>query len=38
LLQHRNEAVKHYNAILAQVNDSPQADEARRHLKEPYRI
>jgi tetratricopeptide (TPR) repeat protein len=38
LLQRRNDAVKHYNAILAQVNDSPQADEARRHLKDPYRI
>ena len=38
LLQRRNEAVKHYNEVLAQVHDSPQADEARRHLKEPYRI
>lgn len=38
LLQRRNDAMKHYNAILAQVNDSPQADEARRYLKEPYRI
>ncbi len=38
LLQRRNDAVKHYNAIIAQVNDSPQADEARKYLKEPYRI
>jgi len=38
LLQRRNDAVKHYNAILAQVNDSPQADQARKYLKDPYRI
>jgi tetratricopeptide (TPR) repeat protein len=38
LLQRRNDAVKHYNSILAQVNDSPQADQARKYLKDPYRI
>ncbi len=38
LLQRRDDAVKHYNAVLAQVQDSPQADQARKHLKEPYRI
>ena len=38
LLQRRNDAVKHYNSIIAQVNDSPQAEEARKYLKEPYRI
>ena len=38
LLQRRNDAVKHYNAVLAQVNDSAQAEEARRYLKDPYRI
>jgi tetratricopeptide (TPR) repeat protein len=38
LLQRRNDALKHYQSIIAQVNDSPQADEARRYLKEPYRI
>jgi tetratricopeptide (TPR) repeat protein len=38
VLQRRNDAMKHYQAIIAQVNDSPQADEARRYLKEPYRI
>ena len=38
LLQRRNDALKHYNSIIAQVNDSPQADQARKYLKEPYRI
>lgn len=38
VLQRRNDALKHYNAIIAQVNDSPQADQARKYLKEPYRI
>jgi tetratricopeptide (TPR) repeat protein len=38
VLARRNDALKHYRAVLAQVHDSPQADEARKHLKEPYRI
>jgi hypothetical protein len=38
LLQRRNDALKHYNSIIAQVNDSPQAEQAKKHLKEPYRI
>jgi tetratricopeptide (TPR) repeat protein len=38
LLERRTDALKHYNSVLAQVNDSPQADQARKYLKEPYRI
>lgn len=38
VLQRRNDALKHYNAIIAQVNDSPQAEQAKKYLKEPYRI
>jgi len=38
LLERRSDAVKHYNSVLADVKDSPQADEARKYLKEPYRI
>ncbi len=38
VLQRRTDAVKHYNSVLAQDTDSPRAELARKHLKEPYRI
>lgn len=38
VLNQREQAIKHYNAILAADNDSPKAELARKHLKQPYRI
>jgi tetratricopeptide (TPR) repeat protein len=38
LLERRSEAVELYREVVAQVSDSPQADEARKYLKQPYRI
>lgn len=38
LLERRSEAVELYREVVSQVSDSPQAEEARKYLKQPYRI
>ena len=38
VLQRRDDAVKRYQAVLAADKDSPKAELARKHLKEPYRL
>jgi tetratricopeptide (TPR) repeat protein len=38
VLQKRDEAIKLYQSVLAQDSDSPRAEQARRHLKQPYRL
>lgn len=38
VLEQREEAVKLYQAVLAQDRDSPKADLARKYLKQPYKI
>jgi tetratricopeptide (TPR) repeat protein len=38
LLQRREEAIRLYQAVLAQDSDSPKAEQARKHLKQPYRL
>jgi tetratricopeptide (TPR) repeat protein len=38
VLQRRDEAIKLYEAVLAQDSSSPKAEQARKYLKQPYRL
>lgn len=38
VLQKREDAIKLYKAVLAQDKDSPKAEQARKYLKQPYRL
>ncbi|HWR16211.1 MAG TPA: tetratricopeptide repeat protein [Terriglobales bacterium] len=38
VLQRREDAVKHYQTVVAEDPDSPRASLAKKHLKQPYRM